>query len=307
MKHEEMIAFEILLQKNAHHVTTLIDDMLHSRTQEGEIVRPERLLEAMRHGALAGGKRLRPFLLMSSAALFDANPTLALHVAASLECVHCYSLIHDDLPAMDDDDLRRGQPTVHKAFDEATAILAGDALLTLAFDILASLTQSFDISAQTLLHLIRSLARSSGVGGMVGGQMLDLAAVRECPEETGIITLQAMKTGALIRYACEAGALIGGATPADQARLAAFGENIGLAFQLADDLLDATSTTSALGKKAGKDGQAGKATLIALHGVSWARQQLEGLIRQADEILAPFDERADPLRQAARFIVQRQN
>ena len=206
----------------------------------------------MRHGVLNGGKRLRPFLVLESAALFGHDGEEALRVAAALECVHCYSLIHDDLPAMDDDDLRRGQPTVHRAFDEATAILAGDSLLTLAFDIIADVPsvapRDTTKALQRRLELVRGLARAAGLGGMAGGQALDLAAEKAAPDEAGIITLQAMKTGALFRYACEAGAIIADAAPADRERLAEFGSAIGLAFQLADDLLDLTAD-------AGGDGQ----------------------------------------------------
>src|SRR5690606_2404919 len=176
--------------------------------------------------ALNGGKRLRPFLLIESARLFGAQGEAVLRVAAALECVHCYSLIHDDLPAMDDDDLRRGQPTVHRAFDEATAILAGDSLLTYAFDIIAD--EETGLPAARRIELIRSLARASGVGGMAGGQALDLAAKEEPPSEEGIVRLQAMKTGALIRFACEAGAIIGDTGQAERERLSSFGSAIGL-------------------------------------------------------------------------------
>jgi farnesyl diphosphate synthase len=268
-------------------------------------------MAAMRHGVLNGGKRLRPFLVLESAAMFDAAPNAALAVAAALECVHCYSLIHDDLPAMDDDDLRRGQPTVHKAFDEATAILAGDGLLTLAFDLIASGPpgEPLDglLSAETRLDLVLGLARAAGVGGMVGGQALDLQAERQLPDEAGIIRLQAMKTGALIRYACEAGAIIAGAPPADRERLAEFGSAIGLAFQLADDLLDVTANAETVGKATGKDQAAGKATLVALHGVDWARRQLSGLVEQAHSMLEPYGERAAVLKSAANFIAERRS
>ncbi|TGW05249.1 polyprenyl synthetase family protein, partial [Mesorhizobium sp. M2D.F.Ca.ET.145.01.1.1] len=192
---------------------------------------------------------------MESAALFSADGEAALRVAAALECVHCYSLIHDDLPAMDDDDLRRGQPTVHKAFDEATAILAGDALLTLAFDILAG--EATALPAERRAALVVALARAAGAGGMVGGQKLDLDAEQVRPDEAGIIRLQAMKTGALIRFACEAGAIIAGASAVDRERLAEFGSAIGLAFQLADDLLDLTADAKQMGKATKKDAAAG--------------------------------------------------
>ncbi|ESX84692.1 farnesyl-diphosphate synthase [Mesorhizobium sp. LSHC412B00] len=279
--------------------------LLEGRTLAGEIARPERLMAAMRHGVLNGGKRLRPFLVMESAALFGADGEAAMRVAAALECVHCYSLIHDDLPAMDDDDLRRGQPTVHKAFDEATAILAGDALLTLAFDVLAD--EATALPAERRAALVLALARAAGTGGMVGGQTLDLEAERSRPDEAGIIRLQAMKTGALIRFACEAGAIIAGAAPQDRDRLAEFGSAVGLAFQLADDLLDLTADASQMGKATGKDAAAGKATLVALHGANWARSQLHGLVKQAHELLEPYGEQAALLKAAASFVAIRNN
>ncbi|MEO3389094.1 polyprenyl synthetase family protein [Mesorhizobium sp. CAU 1741] len=303
MKANPELDFETALAQRALAVETMLDRLLGSALSDGEINRPPELLAAIRHGVLNGGKRLRPFLLMESAALFDADGEAALRVAAALECVHCYSLIHDDLPAMDDDDLRRGQPTVHRAFNEATAILAGDSLLTYAFDIIAD--EATELAAQTRAELVLRLARASGIGGMAGGQALDLAAARARPDEAGIVTLQAMKTGALIRFACEAGAMIGSASRTERDILAEFGSAIGLAFQLADDLLDATSNATVLGKAAGKDKEAGKATLVDMHGVDWARTQLTGLVRQATELLAPFEARADRLRQAAIFVASR--
>lgn len=299
------VPFEIVLESRAGAVEAMLRLLLENRLQPSEIARPERLFQAMRHGVLNGGKRIRPFLVMESAALFDADGEAALRVAAALECVHCYSLIHDDLPAMDDDDLRRGQPTVHKAFDEATAVLAGDSLLTLAFDIVSDdLTQ---LPPAARLALVLSLARAAGPGGMAGGQALDLQAQHIVPDEAGIITLQAMKTGALIRFACEAGAIIGAAAPSDRERLAEFGSAIGLAFQLADDLLDLTADADAMGKATGKDAAAGKATLAGLHGIDWTRRQLHGLVEQAEALLEPFGEKALRLRQAAAFIAQRRN
>ncbi|TWG64993.1 polyprenyl synthetase family protein [Aminobacter sp. J44] len=295
--------FEVALARHAASVEAALDQLLGPHLLDGEINRPENLLRAIRHGVLNGGKRLRPFLVIESAALFSADGEAALRLAAALECVHCYSLIHDDLPAMDNDDLRRGQPTVHRAFDEATAILAGDSLLTYAFDIIAD--DATELPAATRLSLVQGLARASGMGGMAGGQALDLAAEKVKPDEAGIVTLQAMKTGALIRYACEAGALIGHATPEERERLGEFGSAIGLAFQLADDLLDATSDVGTLGKAAGKDATAGKGTLVSLHGIEWTRKQLKGLVEQASEILAPFGERATMLRRAAEFVAYR--
>ncbi len=299
------MAFEMALIRRAAAVEVLLRRLLDDRALSGEITRPDRLMAAMRHGVLNGGKRLRPFLVMESAALFSADGEAALRVAAALECVHCYSLIHDDLPAMDDDDLRRGLPTVHKAFDEATAILAGDALLTLAFDIIAD--EATALPAERRATLVLALARAAGGGGMVGGQKLDLEAEQAPPDEAGIIRLQAMKTGALIRFACEAGALVAGAPAEDRERLAEFGSAIGLAFQLADDLLDLTADASQMGKATGKDAAAGKATLVALHGANWARSQLHGLVDQAHELLAPYGEQAALLKEAATFVATRNN
>lgn len=299
------VPFEIVLESRAGAVEAMLRRLLDSRPLSGEIARPDRLFDAMRHGVLNGGKRLRPFLVMESAALFDADEEAALRVAAALECVHCYSLIHDDLPAMDDDDLRRGEPTVHRAFDEAIAILAGDSLLTLAFDIIAD--DATQLPPASRLGLVLALSRAAGPGGMAGGQALDLQAERQAPDEAGIITLQAMKTGALIRFACEAGAIIGNAAPVDRERLAEFGAAIGLAFQLADDLLDLTADANAMGKATGKDAAAGKATLAGLHGIDWARLQLKGLVEQAETLLDPFGEKALRLRQAAAFVADRRN
>ena len=296
-------AFETVLEIRARAVEALLRRLLDERIEPGEIARPARLLSAMRHGVLNGGKRLRPFLLLESAALFGADEGAALRAAAALECVHCYSLIHDDLPAMDDDDLRRGQPTVHRAFDEATAILAGDGLLTIAFDIIAD--EATTLGADRRATLVLALARAAGIGGMAGGQALDLEAERTPPDETGIITLQAMKTGSLIRFACEAGAIVAGAPTADRERLAEFGSAIGLAFQLADDLLDLTSDTTTMGKATGKDEAAGKATLVRLHGVDWARNQLGGLVAQAHDLLKPYGADAAALKSAATFIAAR--
>jgi farnesyl diphosphate synthase len=301
----DAIPFETALEMRAHSVELLLRRLLTGHTLPGEITRPEKLMAAMRHGVFNGGKRLRPFLLIESAALFGVEDEAALRVAAALECIHCYSLIHDDLPAMDDDDLRRGQPTVHRAFDEATAILAGDSLLTFAFDIIAG--EATALPPERKAELVLNLARAAGPGGMAGGQALDLAAEESRPDEAGIIRLQAMKTGALIRFACEAGAIIAGAPADDRERLGEFGSAIGLAFQLADDLLDVTANAETMGKATGKDEAAGKATLVALHGVDWASRQLAGLIGQAHDLLEPYGERAAMLKSAASFIATRRN
>lgn len=289
------------------HVAAATQDTLQALLSDdvlaGEIARPARLMQAMRHAALAGGKRLRPFLLVESARLFGREDTGVLRAAAALECVHCYSLVHDDLPAMDDDDVRRGKPTVHVAFDEATAILAGDALLTYAFDILAD--GATDADAVLRAELTLGLARAAGQGGMAGGQMFDLASEGVDLDEAEIRRLQSMKTGALIRYAAWAGARMANAGADDLARLTRFGEIIGLAFQLADDLLDVEGDAAAVGKATGKDAERGKATLVALKGVAWTRTTLQDLVSEADELLSGYGDRADVLRAAARFIAER--
>lgn len=301
----EPIEFEIRLRDHAQGVEAILNHLLSTQILDDEIIRPKRLLDAIRHGVLNGGKRLRPFLVLECAALFGADDYAALRVATALECVHCYSLIHDDLPAMDDDDLRRGQPTVHRAFDEAHAILAGDSLLTLAFDIIAD--PQTELNAEVRIELVRMLARASGLGGMAGGQALDLAAETVKPDEAGIIRLQAMKTGALLRFACEAGAVVGGATTQERQALAEFGSAIGLAFQIADDLLDLTADAKRMGKATGKDAARGKGTLVSLHGEAWARRQLDVLIAQAEELLESFGEKAAVLIEAAKFVAKRES
>ena len=265
-----------------------------------------RLVAAMRHAALGGGKRLRPFLLIECAGLFGVQPVAALNAAAALECLHCYSLVHDDLPAMDNDDVRRGRPTVHKAFDEWTAILAGDALLTVAFEVLVSPDTHPDAAIRAELAL--GLARASGGAGMVGGQCLDLEAEKlgqpQRPTLADVRRLQAMKTGALIRYACEAGAVLGGGDLEQRRALSVYGERLGRAFQIADDLLDVEGQAATVGKATGKD--AGKATLVSLMGVDAARAELATLQAEALAALQTFEARADILREAAAFVVRRQ-
>ncbi|MDF1608143.1 polyprenyl synthetase family protein [Hoeflea sp. YIM 152468] len=297
--------FSARLEATAQAVASMLENLLSETPAAGEIARPGHLMAAMRHGVLNGGKRLRPFLVIETARMLGAPETAALRVAVALECVHCYSLIHDDLPSMDDDDLRRGQPTVHVAFDEATAILAGDALLTMAFDILSAPETA--MPAEAKLVLISQLARAAGVGGMVGGQALDLHAERVRPDETDIVQLQAMKTGALLRYACAAGAIAAGADDGVVARMTRFGEIIGLAFQLADDLLDVTSDAATLGKAAGKDAARNKGTLLSLHDAKTVRLRLGGLVAEATALLEPFAGEADTLRQAAGFIASRES
>ncbi|HBF32636.1 farnesyl diphosphate synthase [Rhizobium sp.] len=297
--------FEDLLFDTAARVQALLSTLLEPTVGQDEIARPEQLLAAMRHAVLNGGKRLRPFLVVESARLFGGDDSAAFRVGVALECLHCYSLVHDDLPAMDDDDVRRGQPTVHIAFDEATAILAGDSLLTFAFDMIAAPETALTDSAKTALVL--ALARASGVGGMAGGQALDLAAEKQAPDEQGIVTLQAMKTGALLRFACEAGPMMTAAPAEDRLRLRTFGALIGRAFQLADDLLDLTADAQTMGKATGKDAGRGKGTLVALKGQAWAEAELDRLVDEAVTLLAPYGARAETLIQAARFVANRKS
>ncbi|MFC3970035.1 polyprenyl synthetase family protein [Rhizobium lemnae] len=305
MKTLDSSLFEDHLRRRAADMERLLSDLLDSTVRDDEIVRPNHLLAAMRHGTLNGGKRLRPFLVQESALLFGGDLEAASRVGAALECLHSYSLIHDDLPAMDDDDLRRGQPTVHKAFDEATAILAGDSLLTYAFDIITAPTTK--LAADRKVELVLALARAAGLGGMAGGQALDLAAETTAPDEDGVITLQAMKTGALLRFACEAGAIIAGASQDDRKRLRRFGEIIGLAFQIADDVLDVTSDAATMGKATGKDADRGKATLVSRNGLDWAERRLDQLVTEAVELLQPYGEKAQVLMATARFVANRKS
>ncbi len=277
----------------------------------GERLRPPRLLDAMRHGSLDGGKRLRPFLVIEAAALFGLAPEQAVTVGCALECVHCYSLIHDDLPSMDNDLLRRGRPTVHAAYGEATAILAGDSLLTLAFDLLSGPDAHPD--PERRIELVRVLARASGLGGMAGGQILDLAAegrfaggTRLALTPDQIRDLQAMKTGALLAAAVDMGAVLGGAGPDARAALAAYGRAVGAAFQIADDILDLEGSAEAMGKAVGKDDGAGKATLVAALGRAAAGALLADLVRDAQAALIPFGARGAVLAEAARFVAERQ-
>ena len=265
------------------------------------------LYEAMRYSLLAGGKRLRPFLVLTSADLFDVPRAQAMPVAAAIEMVHTYSLIHDDLPAMDDDDLRRGKPTCHKQFDEASAILAGDALLTLAFEAVTDPEAHPDAAVRA--NIACALAVAAGAPGMVGGQVMDLAA-EASPEPFDldtIIRLQNRKTGALIRFSCEAGAILAGEDGAARAALRAYAEDIGLAFQIADDLLDHEGDEAAMGKAVGKDAAAGKATFVGLLGADGARTRAEELIADAVAQLEPFGARAELLRDVARYIIDRKN
>jgi farnesyl diphosphate synthase len=267
---------------------------------------PDRIVAAMRHAALGGGKRLRPFLAIETAALFGVAAEAAAGPAAAIELVHCYSLVHDDLPAMDNDDLRRGRPTVHKAFDEWTAILAGDALLTLAFEVLAGSAPSGGPSAAAAL--VASLARAAGAAGMVGGQCLDLEADKlglpSDPDAVHVERLQALKTGAIIRAACEFGAILGRAGQSERRALETYGQRLGVAFQIADDLLDVEGNAAAMGKAARKD--AAKATLHGAADIETAKRRLAALAAEAVAALAPFGTRADTLRETVAFTLQRE-
>ena len=297
------MAFSQRLNQSAALVEAHLAALLDNLAAGGA---PERVVAAMRHGTLGGGKRFRPFLMLEGAALFGVAANAALPAAAAIECVHCYSLIHDDLPAMDNDDVRRGRPTVHKAFDEWTAILAGDALLTLAFEILSSAATHADPAIRT--ELVTGLARAAGAAGMVGGQCLDLEAEKlgrpAQPTAAHVQRLQAMKTGALLRFSCEAGALLGGASVEQRRALVSYGACIGLAFQIADDLLDLEGDAAAMGKAVGKD--AAKATLHAASDAAAAKARLAALEVEAVTALASFGSEADIVREAARCVVRRE-
>lgn len=291
-------AFEEVLEESARDVEKVLGALLPQ--PDG----PEhRLFEAMRYATLGGGKRFRPFLACESARLFGVRDRSALRVAAAIECVHTYSLVHDDLPCMDDDDLRRGRPTVHREYDEATAVLVGDALLTIAFEILGSEETHEDSRIRG--KLVTRMAAAAGAHGMVGGQMIDLASEGEALDIGGITRLQQLKTGALIAFSCEAGAILGRASKEALHALHAYAHDMGLAFQIADDLLDVEGEPDVVGKATHKDDSAGKATFVSILGVERARGQAEMLTRQAIQHLDLFDERADLLRDAARFVVSR--
>ena len=263
-----------------------------------------RLGEAMRYATLGGGKRLRPFLVIECARLFGVAETGALRVAAAIEMIHGYSLVHDDLPAMDDDDLRRGRPSCHIRFDEATAILAGDALLTLAFGVLADPATHAD--AEIRIRLSGGLADAAGAPGMVGGQMLDMLSEGRDLDEAGLRRLQAMKTGALITYSCMAPAILAAAPSPARAALESFGQGLGLAFQITDDLLDAVGDAAAAGKAVGKDAARGKATFVARLGVAGARAEAAAVLDRACASLDLFGESADVLRVMAGFVLARE-
>jgi farnesyl diphosphate synthase len=284
-------------------VTVKLTDSIIDRLLRAPPELEARVYEAMRYSALAPGKRLRPLLVLASARLFGVARGSALQVAAAIEMVHAYSLIHDDLPAMDNSDLRRGRPTCHKAFDEATAVLAGDGLLTMAFEVLSHPDAHGDPAVRC--ELISALAAAAGSAGMVGGQMIDLIAENQ-PLHIGAITrLQRMKTGALIAFSCEAGAILAKASHDQRVALRGYAHDLGLAFQIADDLLDVEGSAEETGKPVGADAAAGKATFVSILGVERARAQADLLVEQAVAHLDLFEQRAELLRQVARFVVSR--
>lgn len=299
--------FTARLNQAAQLVEANLEALLSDKAAHGEIARPARLVAAMRHAALGGGKRLRPFLTIEAARLFGREGEGPLRAGSAIELLHCYSLVHDDLPSMDDDDLRRGRPTVHKAYDEATAILVGDALQTLAFEVLAE--AATDPDPATRADLVLGLARASGIGGMVGGQILDLTAEGRYGAvsmgEAEVRQLQMMKTGAILTFSAEAGAIIGKADADSRRSLVEYGHALGAAFQVADDILDREASAEALGKRTGKDQEKGKATLVDLLGMDGAKRECAALVDKAHTALDRFGAKADTLREAVRFVVDR--
>ncbi|SFK17381.1 polyprenyl synthetase family protein [Methylocapsa palsarum] len=301
--------FEARLKAAADATETMLDGLLHRAPLPGETARPPRFLEAVRYSSLGGGKRLRPFLLIETARLFGIEGDGVARAAAAVEMIHCYSLVHDDLPALDNDDLRRGRPTTHRAYDEATAILVGDALLTYAFDVTSD--PATDPDPAVRIELVQALARAAGLGGMIGGQVLDLEAetASEPHKAEFVIQLQAMKTGALLSYSVNAGAILGRADGPARAALAKYGQALGAAFQVADDILDVEADEAALGKRAGKDADRNKATLVAALGLEGARERRDRLAAAAIAALdlAPNREAAEILKEAARFVAIRKS
>jgi farnesyl diphosphate synthase len=302
-------AFAARLAESQAGIERELEKLLELKPKPGEPARPKRLMEAMRYATLGGGKRLRPFLTVETAQALGRTDNGPKRAGAAIECIHAYSLIHDDLPSMDDDDLRRGRPTTHRAFDEATAILAGDGLQALAFEILAD--PATDTSADVRVALCLGLARAAGLAGMVGGQMLDIDAEKSTAplsvEE--IRLLQAMKTGALLKFSVEAGAILAGADAKARAALGVYGRAIGAAFQIADDILDVESDAATLGKRAGKDAEQNKGTLVGSLGLEGARRELDRLV---DEAISSVDAagvgaKGDLLRATARFVAMRKN
>ena len=300
-----MISLADEMASCAADVERALDALLTSERLGGPGVPPERLGAAMRHGSLNGGKRLRPLLVRQAAGIFGIPPESTLVAGLAVEAVHCYSLVHDDLPAMDDDELRRGLPTVHKAYDEATAILAGDGLLTLAFQLLSR--EDCDPDPGARIRLVAELPAGAGAGGMVGGQMRDIEGETGFLSDRGIAEMQAMKTGALIRAAVRMGAILGGADDAAMGHLTRFADAAGRAYQLADDILDVTASAEAMGKATGKDAGAGKQTLVSRIGVEAARRQLGEVTHNALSALLPFGEEAESLRATAMYFASRES
>lgn len=299
----KMTDFEQDAKECAHAIDQALDELLTVENLSGPGPAPERLMAAMRHGALSGGKRLRPLLLRQTAEVFGVGADNLTNACLAVELIHCYSLIHDDLPAMDDDDTRRGKPTVHTLFDDATAILAGDTLLTHAFGLLAD--EKCHPDAKVRLALVSELTKGAGAGGMAGGQMRDIEGENARLADHDIAIMQQMKTGALIRAAVRMGAIIGGANTEQLNALTTYAETAGRAFQLADDILDATSTVAQLGKKTGKDAEQGKQTLIATLGMAEAQKQLGNLVGEAIGHLAIFGDSAQALRATAHYFAER--
>ncbi|MFZ0496916.1 MAG: polyprenyl synthetase family protein [Methylocella sp.] len=301
--------FEARLAAASGATERMLGSLLSLAILPGETVRPARFLEAMRYASLGGGKRFRPFLSIETARLLGAEGDGVLRAAAAVEMIHCYSLVHDDLPALDNDDLRRGKPATHKAFGEATAILVGDGLLTYAFDVMADPETHPDPGVRA--ELVLALARAAGLGGMIGGQVLDLEAEQalEPHNAEAVIKLQAMKTGALLHYAVDAGALLGRAGAQARAALSSYGRALGAAFQVADDILDVEADALALGKRAGKDAGRNKATLVAALGIAAARERRDSLVAAAIAALDSFPQgtEATVLKEAARFVAARKH
>jgi farnesyl diphosphate synthase len=299
-----MASFEQKLQQNAAQIERALEILLTAERLSGPDLPPDRLIAAMRHGTLNGGKRIRPFLLRETARMLGLAPELTIAPAVAVELIHCYSLVHDDLPAMDDDDLRRGLPAVHKAYDDATAILAGDALLTLAF---AHLGEHGAQEPAIRARLVVELAAGAGIGGMVGGQMRDIEGETTPLDRLGIARMQAMKTGALIRAAIRMGAVLGGADNDALGHLTHYAEAAGRAFQLADDLLDVTASTEAMGKATRKDAGLNKQTLVSMLGVEAAQRHLGDIVHDAITALTPFGPEATTLRETVRYFATRDN
>lgn len=291
------------LQEQMDEVVAMVNKTIERILPEGSDLTEFPLYGAMRHGTLNGGKRLRPFLLINAATLFNVDPVRYRRAAAALEFVHCYSLIHDDLPVMDNSDTRRGEPTVHKLYDEATAVLAGDALLTLAFEVLSSPETHED--PRVRCELVNALAKASGASGMVGGQMLDLIGEHKEFDLGTISRLQRMKTGKIMAFACEAGAILGKASSPQRRALANYAHDLGLAFQVTDDILDVEADPKETGKPANQDEKAGKSTFVSTLGKEQAKQRAEMLVNQAIGHLSVFENRAKTLEELALYVLRR--